>query len=364
MLVKIGFLSLILSALLCFVFIFLCRRNGALNDNHSGIQNIHKESVPRIGGLAIFISFAIGLIIFSIRFNDRNYILLLISTLLPFLSGLYDDLTNKLSARVRLMMLFFGAFASIFLLQAYITRTGIFFLDYLVRYKIFAFIFAAIAIAGVTNALNIIDGLNGLSSGTAMLFLMALGYFAFKLQDFFILSITVLLGAAILGFFIWNYPYGRIFLGDGGAYLIGFILALVSILLVNRNAEISPWFTILILIYPVFETLFSIYRRIFRKKKSALSADFLHLHSLFFRRVIPYIFIDELEPRTRNSATSPFLWILCSFSIIPAVMFWNKTILLIIFCALFIFLYSYLYKIILSFEIGKYVKPVIKMNNR
>lgn len=359
MLVKIGFLTLLLSTILCFLIIILSRKNGKFLDNHNGVQNIHKSDVPRIGGLAILISLAVGLIIFFIRFKEFKYISLLLSALPITLAGLYEDIEHKLSPRFRLLISFISALVAIFLLEAYIIRTGLFFLDYLVKYKIISVIFSAIAIAGITNAINIIDGLNGLSSGTAMILLTAIGYMAFKFQDFFLLSIITLMGAAILGFFIWNYPYGRIFLGDGGAYVIGFILAITSILLVKRNPAVSPWFPILVLIYPVFETIFSIYRRKFKKRKSAIIADTLHLHSLYYRRVIPYLFRNRLEPRSLNSATTPFLWILCSASIVPAVLFWNETIILMVFAAAFSLGYLILYYYLISFRLGLYIKRLL-----
>jgi len=88
-----------------------------------------------------------------------------------------------------------------------------------------------------------------------------------------------------LGFFVWNFPKGRIFLGDGGAYFSGFVMAFISIILVNRNEAISPWFPVIIFAYPIVDTLFSMYRRKFISRKSSLMADNLHLHTLIFKRV-------------------------------------------------------------------------------
>jgi len=355
MLIKIGFLTFFLSSILCLVLIVLGRKEGKLLDNHDGVQNIHKEPVPRVGGLAILISCAIALAIFAMRFKDINFMYLLLAALPIFLAGIFEDIKQKLAPTVRLAISFISAFSAVFLLKTTIIRTGIFFLDYLTKYELIAALFAAIAIAGVTNSINIIDGLNGLSSGTAMILLLAIGYIAFKLQDFYVLSIATILGAAILGFFIWNYPYGRIFLGDGGAYFVGFALIVISILLVKRNSEISPWFPILVLIYPIFETLFSIYRRKIKKRQSPLYADRLHLHSLFYRRVIPYIFREHNRQISANPATSPFIWILCSFSIIPAVILWKKTLFLIIFSIFFVLIYLFIYKSIVSFKFNKMI---------
>ncbi len=351
MLVKIGFLTFVLSAILCFLIIIFSTKNKKFLDNHNGIQNIHRTAVPRIGGIAILISLSVGLITFYIKFKDINYIYLIICMMITGLIGFYEDVEHKLSARFRLLLCLCSAIIAILLLDAYIVRTGLFFLDYLVKYKIISLLFSAVAIAGITNAINIIDGLNGLSSGTAMILFMALGYVAFKFQDFFIISIIVIMEAAILGFFMWNYPYGRIFLGDGGAYIIGFSLGVISIFQVKRNIEISPWFPILVLLYPVFETLFSIYRRSLKKNKSAVEADNLHLHSLFYRRVIPYFVIGNLNQSSINSATSPFLWMLCSFSIVPSIIFQNNTLILFFATVLFICFYIWLYKSLVNFKI-------------
>ncbi|MFN7130403.1 MAG: glycosyltransferase family 4 protein, partial [Brevundimonas sp.] len=113
----------------------------------------------------------------------------------------------------------------------------------------------------MANAVNIIDGFNGLAAATSMLMFAAFGYVAWALRDPFIVQVCLAMIGALAGFFVWNYPRGRIFLGDGGAYLVGFVLAEVAVLLVVRHPQVSPWFCFLVCAYPVTETLFSIYRR-------------------------------------------------------------------------------------------------------
>ncbi len=85
---------------------------------------------------------------------------------------------------------------------------------------------------------------------------------------------------------MYNYPRGLVFLGDGGAYLIGFWVASLSVLLVYRHQEISPSFALLINIYPIIETLFSIYRRRIHQGKCPGQADRLHFHTLIYRRLL------------------------------------------------------------------------------
>jgi len=359
LLTKVAIIIFFLSSSLCFFLIIVSRRRITLLDELKGVQKIHHTSVARVGGIGIYVAFVLGIGVLSIRYNNFGYVYLLISSLPVVLIGFYEDIKKKVGPICRLNISFLSALVAVILLGASIERTGITVLDFLVRSKIIGAILACIAIAGVTNAINIIDGMNGLSSGTSIVLLAAIGYIAFKCQDFFILSVVVVAAAGILGFFFWNYPYGRIFLGDGGAYFIGFVLAVSSILLVNSNNQVSPWFPILILIYPVFETLFTIYRRKYLKKKSPIYPDNLHLHSLFYRRVVPVIFDNGHNLISQNAMTSPLIWGLSVISVVPAVIFVNNTFALILFTILFVLLYIFLYKSIVCFKIGHLIKRTV-----
>ena len=127
-----------------------------------------------------------------------------------------------------------------------------------------------IAFIGVTNSINIIDGFHGLASGVSLISLISFIILSAIYHDILILNLSLIMFFAILGFFVWNWPKGKIFLGDGGAYFIGFMFVIISILFVNRNPQISPWFPVCVLSYPIFEVLFSIYRRIFSRGYSPL----------------------------------------------------------------------------------------------
>ncbi|MEM0097965.1 MAG: hypothetical protein QW338_05830, partial [Conexivisphaerales archaeon] len=176
--------------------------------------------------------------------------------------------------------------------------------------------------------------------------------------DMFLVYICFTMIFAISGFFILNYPYGKIFLGDGGAYFVGFIVATVSILLVERHRQVSAFFPLLLCIYPIFETIFSMYRRKIIRRGKATKADGLHLHTLIYKRVTNYIFGPIIQGNRiyRNSLTSLFLWFLCVFSLMPAILFWNNKLMLAVFTVVFILVYLGLYKSIINFKIGKYLK--------
>jgi UDP-N-acetylmuramyl pentapeptide phosphotransferase/UDP-N-acetylglucosamine-1-phosphate transferase len=164
------------------------------------------------------------------------------------------------------------------------------------------------------------------------------------------------MAAALSGFFIWNYPRGLIFLGDGGAYLSGFWIALISILMVTRHKEISPWFALVVNGYPIMETLFTIYRRIIHQGKNPGNPDGIHFHSLLYRRVL-----SVRSPSTKNSPyllnarTSPYLWIVTTLCVIPAILFRNSTPLLVAAAFLFALTYIWIYKRIVRFKTPKFM---------
>ena len=236
-------------------------------------------------------------------------------------------------------------------LGAALTRVDVPLVDDLLRYGPVALAVTVVAVGGVANAINIIDGFNGLAGMVGMMILSALGYVAYVLGDHLLWNVCIASVGALLGFFLWNYPRGLIFLGDGGAYLVGFLIGEVSVLLVGRHPEVSAWFPMLLVVYPVFETVFSIYRRKVVRDTSPGLPDALHLHTLVFRRIVRWAGGREAEALVRrNSATSPYLWLLCSASVIPAVLFWRHTYVLMGFTLGFAVLYVWLYRRIVRFR--------------
>jgi UDP-N-acetylmuramyl pentapeptide phosphotransferase/UDP-N-acetylglucosamine-1-phosphate transferase len=163
--------------------------------------------------------------------------------------------------------------------------------------------------------------------------------------------------AAIAGFFLWNYPRGLIFLGDSGAYLIGFWIACASILLVVRHTSISPWFALIVNAYPIFETLFTMWRRAVRQGKSMGLPDGAHFHSLIYRRLMRWAHEGDGKTHAylQNAKTSPILWILSSLGVVPAVLWWNSSTILMASALFFVVLYLYLYRKIVRFSTPRWL---------
>jgi UDP-N-acetylmuramyl pentapeptide phosphotransferase/UDP-N-acetylglucosamine-1-phosphate transferase len=214
------------------------------------------------------------------------------------------------------------------------------------------------AVTGIAHAVNIIDGFNGLASMCVMLMLGAIAYVAFQVGDGVVAVLALAGVGAVLGFFLWNFPSGLIFLGDGGAYFLGFWVAEVAILLITRNPQVSPLFPLLVCIYPAFETVFSIYRRWLLRDRPAHMPDGIHLHSLIYRRVMRWA-LGEVTAKVRtrrNSMTSPVLWALCMASVVPAIVWWQHTAIIAWCLALFAAGYVMLYWRIVRFRSPQWLR--------
>jgi UDP-N-acetylmuramyl pentapeptide phosphotransferase/UDP-N-acetylglucosamine-1-phosphate transferase len=282
---------------------------------------------------------------------------LMACSFIAFAGGIVEDYTGRVSAKRRLLLTMLAALSAYFLLDARIDRIDWPLSVWALPYLWLSLPLTVLAVAGIANAINIIDGFNGLASVVTICMLLSLGYVALQVNDMFVLVAALMVAGATAGFLVWNYPVGLIFLGDGGAYFIGFMLGELALLLVVRNPQVSTWYAALLLIYPAFETVFSAYRRMFIRGKSPTMPDGIHLHSLIFRRVVQWA-VGRKEGKAllrRNSMTSPYLWMFSLMAVLPATVFWRNTTLLIVFCLLFIISYVWLYVRIVRFKAPRWM---------
>lgn len=294
----------------------------SLDSDVSGIQKFHKTPVPRIGGVALLIGMVSVFIASALGFMDgshpdrgglSNLSLLVLAALPAFLTGVIEDLTKRVSVTTRLLATFASALLAAWLLDAYLPRLDMWGVDTLLAASpLLAIVITAIAVGGVANSINIIDGFHGVAGSAVIIMLAGLGFLAWRADDAFVTSLALLGIGATLGFLAINYPTGRLFMGDGGAYLLGFWLAEVAVLLVIRNPQISTWQVLAICSYPVIEVLYTMYRRKVIRKTSPGSPDRLHLHTLIYRRVVcQHLRRNDDRPWIRNAAVAWFVgsWI-------------------------------------------------------
>lgn len=354
--------SFLVALILTIVVIRVSARHLHVSGDHdfSSPQKFHAKPVPRIGGLGIFLGIVVSLTLVFFKVIPHEMLpgdewlgaLLLVCSLPAFLAGLTEDVTKTQSPSRRLMFTAISALLGTLLINATINHTDIPGLDWIVSWRLGAILVTIFVVSGVVNAVNIIDGFNGLAAMCVILMLSAVGYVSYQVGDTSVFMLTLITIGAVVGFFLLNFPAGMIFLGDGGAYLLGFLVAELGILVIARNAQVSPLFPLMICIYPVFETIFSIYRKKHLRGMSPGVPDGVHLHMLVFKRLVRIgLGTESVRKRTkRNSLTSPYLWGVCLISVTPAVLWWNNTKALAICIVAFGVFYTYFYWTIVRFR--------------
>ena len=317
-------------------------------------QAMHSRAAPRVGGLAVVAGSLAGLLVLGPSNMTLTWLwpVLFIAAMPVFVAGLLEDITKDVGSGKRLMAAFISAAIAWWLLGG-VSRVGIAWADWLLSFWPISLLFTMVAVGGCTHALNIVDGMNGLAGMIATLMALSLALVALQVQDIPIFLIAAALASATLGFLVWNFPFGRVFLGDGGAYFLGFMLAELAVQLVVRNPSVSPFYALAVLFYPVFETMFSIWRRRFKRGVPVDQPDALHLHQLVFRRLVRVTFSRDRRhavPALCNAMTSPYLWVLALIGLVPATIWWDNAWALCASLAVFCWVYIWLYSRLVSWR--------------
>lgn len=270
------------SALVCAALILT--KNLHIRDRGSdtgAVQSAHAAPTPRIGGVAIAAGLALSAFLVPSAIQS-TYTLFVLSLTPVFLSGLAEDLGYGVSPKWRLIAAALSSLLAVIFLQAWVGRADVPGFDWLLGFMPIAVIFTMFATAGVCNAFNLIDGLNGLASGTGVITAIGLAAIAHLTGQAQLASISFMVIAALMGFLVFNYPWGKIFLGDAGAYSLGHVLAWLSVILMFRVPDLTPWAVVLVFFWPLADTVFAIYRRR-RSGRPTDQPDRLHFHQLVMR---------------------------------------------------------------------------------
>ncbi|KAA0566129.1 glycosyltransferase family 4 protein [Rossellomorea aquimaris] len=241
------------------------------------VRKVHQKIMPRLGGLAIYIGFIAGFLI--LRPDDPYAGAIILGSAVILLTGMADDIFD-LSPRLKLLGQLTAAFTVV------LGGVQIEFINLpfggVLEFGMFSIPITILWIVGITNAINLIDGLDGLAAGVSTIGLATIGFMAMLKGDVFVMSLALILIVSTLGFLYFNFHPAKIFMGDTGALFLGYMIAVLSMLGFKNVTMISLIVPLIILGVPISDTFFAIIRRIVNK--SPLSApDKSHLHHCLLR---------------------------------------------------------------------------------
>ncbi|MGP3726540.1 MraY family glycosyltransferase [Cereibacter sphaeroides] len=314
---------------------------AARRNDLRAVQAAHSCPTPRIGGIAL-IAGLFAAAACSPPHLQELYPVLALSLLPVGAAGLLEDMGFRLPPAWRLAAAVLSGLCVTIALNLCLPRLGIPGLDTLMTWPPFAILFTLFAAAGVCNAFNLIDGMNGLAGLTAVLVSLGIAGIAVQANETQISHIAFFIAAATAGFLLFNFPSGRIFLGDAGAYALGHLLAWLGVLLVARIGDLSPWAVLLVFFWPVADTLLAIWRR-WQAGKPSDQPDRLHFHQLVMRG-LEIMVLGRNARRLANPLTTLLLLPMISAPIAVGALLWNDAegamAAVILFAVLFILTYA------------------------
>ena len=240
---------------------------------YNQIQKTHLDFTPRLGGLVIFIVFYLYLLI-RVDLHSLNQLIVFLNGLMIIMIATKEDLYANVSPKKRFMTVLIASLLTVIFLDK-LPNIEFYLVEEIFKNKYITVIFYTLCIALITNGINIIDGLNGHASLSLISSLICLIY----LNDFNLNgdSLPFILLIFLIVFIFFNFPFGSIFLGDAGAYWLGWITSILIINFFAYNSEINSWLAVVILFYPAMEVLFSFTRKLILKK-SPFQPDLNHIH--------------------------------------------------------------------------------------
>lgn len=252
-------------------------------------RKVHQKIMPRLGGLAIFISFLIGVVIiqpsdsYLIAFFNLDgsiHLPIILGSIIIILTGVFDDV-KEISPKVKLLGQIVAALIVVVVGDIRVEFINLPFGGEL-NFGYLSIPITMIWIIGITNAINLIDGLDGLAAGVSTIALFTIAGMAFTMGNSYVMIMALILAVSSLGFLLYNFHPAKIFMGDTGALFLGFMIAVLSLLGFKGVTFVSLVIPIIILGVPISDTLFAIVRRLVNKQP--LSApDKSHLHHCLLR---------------------------------------------------------------------------------
>jgi UDP-GlcNAc:undecaprenyl-phosphate/decaprenyl-phosphate GlcNAc-1-phosphate transferase len=345
--IEFSFLS-VFTLITFFIFLMISKysyriKNGALLDkDFIKPQAFHRHAISRGGGVAGIISLNIFFLIYFLLYSNVLYEYIFTCNFMFFI-GFLDDIKIKISPSKRLLLMILSLFFSIHYMSIEIFNVDIpFLLDFL-KINIFSSIFVLLCFLFIINGANLIDGFNGLLAINLIIINLILLYINISSgnNEFSIFLIAQII--ILLSFLLFNFPNAKIFLGDGGSYVMGSLVALNSIITNNLNPSYSSFFFCTLLFYLFFEVFFSFLRKV-AQKKSPIHPDDKHLHMLIYERIL--IVFGNVKSNYINSIIINLVYALL---VLPALFFAKDPIIsrywFFSLIAIYVFIYIRLYRL-------------------
>ena len=340
----------------------MCRLSKVLSIGHDsaqGVQKFHANPTSRLGGVAIFLGLAVSILAGSEIEEFHHYFFgFLLASIPVWLSGLTEDLTRRVGPTLRLVMASLSAALLFGTLGVSINRTDVWPIDLLLNIPFVPLCITLLVVTGFTHSINIVDGFHGLACGLAIIALSGLTFMAWQAGDTLLMQMCMTSLSVVLGFFVFNWPTGVIFLGDAGAYLIGFWVVELGILFAMRNPQISPMAPVVVGLLPLIETLFSMYRRNVIKNHPIDQPDALHLHTLIYRRALfnPALTYTANQLNAVNAKVALFFWFPAAIFALLACVFAKSTNLQLVLILIYLIMYNWLYLRLVRFKAPAFMR--------
>ena len=278
-----GLIGTVVAFVLAITFMAVCRLSASQDPSLSEHRASHVRPTSRLGGVAVSTA-----VLIALTYEQVSVKLDILLCALPvFLMGLSEDLHYSIKPKIRLVIAAVSAISFILVQGSLIQGVGVPILDDVLSLAIVGFLFTIFCIVALTNAINFIDGINGLASGKTMIVAGAIWMFSMSYSEPSLAVLSLAIFTSTLGLFMLNFPQGRIFMGDAGAYTLGFLLAACLITLHHRHPEISPWAILLVIFWPIADMAHSIVRRRLGGKRPD-RPDMMHMHHVVMRTLTAY----------------------------------------------------------------------------
>lgn len=319
-------LSSALSLIICYLIVRTKDWHSGLSartSELSAVQGMHVAPTPRIGGVAIFASVGLSCMALPGAMPELGTFILL-STAPVFLVGLAEDLTRRVSAASRYVAAVGSSALAIIFSNIWINGFDVPAIGYIFSIMPIGVALTLFVTSSYSHSFNLIDGLNGLASGVAVISASALIFLCIKLGDTGLALFLTVFAGAIMGFMPMNFPNGRLFLGDAGAYGIGHVLIWCGLVLYSSTPDLSAFSMLLIFFWPLADTLMSIFRRL-KIGKSFSEPDKMHFHHVTMRAIEITLLGRGVRQKANPIATAVILP-LTTLPVLLGVVFWNSPV--------------------------------------